>query len=80
MCQQGGANPIVLDAIVSNKTFRNATWMPNCLLQIPNFRAYKFGLSFEFFGRNGCSPQGNICDLQANPAQHRTCVMHFERE
>ena len=62
---------VVLDAIVSNKTFGNATCVPNCLLRIPNFRACKFVLSFEFFGRNGCSLQKHICYSPKSPTERR---------
>jgi hypothetical protein len=51
MCQQGGANPIVLDAIVSNKTFGNATSVPTFHLRTPNFRACKFAFSCKSFGK-----------------------------
>ena len=61
----------MLDAIVSNKTFRNATSVPNCLLLIANFRARNSVLSFKFLKANGCSLQGNIFDSQGSPAELR---------
>ena len=60
----------VLDAIVSTKTFGNATSVPNSLLRIPNGSAYKFFWSFEFFEKNGYSlTQSEIFSLRTRVQQ-----------
>ena len=62
---------VALDAIVSNKTFGNATSVPICLGQFSKFRRLQIRLSLKSFEKVTALREPGFMDTKANLAEYR---------